>query len=183
MPSYIERLLNSNVTNVSRPVSKVDKGTVGDKGIHGSQGMKQPPPKQSSPSSSESDQENDAAAALISLAGVCSSKKRSLQQQQQKDENETKHRRRVSSLSKTDDDKKPVPSFRRGATPRLLLERLRAHGKRDLSLLLLVHLEHDLTHRFHYRIMLATCEGYSGSSVNQCIRRRVSWRNHRESNL
>ena len=119
------------MTNVSQPVSKGDKGTVGDKGIHGSQGMKQPPPSQSSQSASESDQENDAAAALISLAGVCSSKKRSLQQQLQKEDESAKHRRRVSSLStdshKTDDDnKKSAPSFRRGATPRLLLERLRA---------------------------------------------------------
>ena len=98
MPSYIERLLNGNVKNVSQP------GTVGEEGM-------KPPPAQPS---SESDQENDAAAALVSLAGVCSSKKRSLQQQE-KDDSAKKHF--------------TTPSFRRGATPRLLVERLRAHGK------------------------------------------------------
>ena len=115
MPSYLERLLNSNVTNV------------------------EPPPNYESQSqSSERDQENDAEAALalIHLSKACSSKKRPLQQQQQqKDETAVKHRRRVSCLSistggsdNNNNTKKSAPSFRRGATPRLLLERFRDQG-------------------------------------------------------
>ena len=113
MPSYLERLLNSNVTNV------------------------EPPPNYESQSqSSERDQENDAEAALalIHLSKACSSKKRPLQQQQQqKDETAVKHRRRVSCLSistggSDNNNKKSAPSFRRGATPRLLLERFRDQG-------------------------------------------------------
>ena len=112
MPSYLERLLNSNVTNVSR--AKTTKSTS--------------PPAIDEPL--QSDQENDAEAALalIHLSQACSSKKRPLQQQQQqqKDETAVKHRR----VSNTEDNynKKSAPSFRRGATPRLLLERFRDQG-------------------------------------------------------
>ena len=112
MPSYLERLLNSNATASRAKTAKTTS-----------------PPSQSQ---SSEDQENDAEAALalVHLSKACSSKKRPLQQQQ-KDETAVKHRR----VSNTDDNdnNKSAPSFRRGATPRLLLERFRDHGRTPMK--------------------------------------------------